>query len=164
MRRFGLYSETEIKQICSVIRNFLNYILHHAVCPEYTKDLLAARKICDLAEKELWAIKQVQYLLPGDFNVAASTLYGGFYKGIRFDNTWEKNSEQTLSIDQGLRDGDAELVFNAVIAMSGSDDLYLKVKKGNVAIVRTETKCKSSSANLNFKQPLTCFQLHWIKC
>lgn len=145
MRRFGLYDEKEVKQVTSVIKNFLNYVLAHGVCPEYVKDVLAARKICDLAEKELWSIKQVQYLLPGDFNIAASTLYGGFYEGLRFSGShlWDNNSEELLEVNEGLGDGDAELVFNAVIAMSGSDDLYLKVKKGDVAIVNTETKCKS---------------------
>lgn len=144
MRRFELYTENEVKQICSVIRNFLSYVLHHGVCPEYTDDVMAARKICDLAEKELWAIKQLQYLLPGDFNTAASVLFGGSYKGIRFDNSWEQNTEPTFALD----DEEAKLIFNAVIAMSGSDELYLKVKEGNTTIVNTETKCKSGLISL----------------
>src|SRR4051812_47741930 len=99
MRRFALYEEKEVKQVASVIRNFLNYVLQHGVCPEYATDIIAARKICDLAEKELWAIKQLQYVFPGDFNTSASILYGSFYKGTPLNDSrvWETIPEELLA-------------------------------------------------------------------
>lgn len=144
-RRFGLYTEAEVKQVCAVIRNFLNYVLAHGVCPEYTKDVLAARKVCELAEKELWSIKQVQNLLPGDFNVAASTLYGGHYQGISLDSSaWAPEAaafDGYVSVDQGLLVAEAERVFKTATAFAGSEELFLEAMKGNVTVVKTENKC-----------------------
>lgn len=147
-RRFGFETEAEIKQVCAVIRNFLNYILSHGVCPEYTKDVLAARKICDTAEKELWAIRQLQPLLPGDFNVAASTLYGGHYQAIRIlQSDWispQVAFEGSISINHSLTDGEAERIFKTAIAFAGSEELFLEAMKGTVEVVNSEIKCKTS--------------------
>jgi hypothetical protein len=78
---------------CNVIRNFLNYVLQHEVCPEYVEDVMAARRVCGLAEEELWAISQLGRILPGDFNVALSTLFGGLYYGMyQLDQTWQENA------------------------------------------------------------------------
>lgn len=138
-----MYTEDEIKQICAVIRNFLNYVLAHGVCPEHTKDVLAARKVCDMAEKELWSIRQIQQLLPGDFNVAASTLYGGHYQGIGLDDSaWASEDKGNISVDQGFVTSQAERVFKTAIAFAGSQELFLKAIKGNVDIVKTEKRCR----------------------
>lgn len=74
-----------------VIRNFLNYLLHHDVCPEYNTQVHAARDTCDLAEKELWLIVQSSRLLPGEFNTACSELFGGSLQGLYIgDQDWAK--------------------------------------------------------------------------
>lgn len=41
---FDWYDEDQVKTATNVLRNFYNYLLLHDVCPEYKKDLLAARK------------------------------------------------------------------------------------------------------------------------
>lgn len=70
--------------------------------------MLAARKICDLAEKELWEIKQVRHKFPGEFNVAASTLYDGRYRGLNIVNqAWAADDpkyDDDVALDRGLTD------------------------------------------------------------
>ncbi|KAE8442563.1 hypothetical protein EG329_003050 [Mollisiaceae sp. DMI_Dod_QoI] len=128
-----------------VIRNFLNYVLQHRVCEEYTKDVMAARKVCDLAEKELWAIRQLQLKLPGSFNVAASTLYGGRYKDVHMGNAaWavdDPNYQDYVAADQGFEVPEAERIFKTAIAFAGNDAMFLKVMEEDVEIVKTSTEC-----------------------
>jgi hypothetical protein len=144
-QRLGADTEQQIKSFCAVVRNFLNYILIHAVCPEYTQDVLAARKICDLAEKELWEIKQVSHQFPGEFNVAASTLYGGRYRGLHVDNQeWAANDpdfDDIVAVDQGLSDLEAERIFKTAIAFEGTEKLFLKAMEGDIHIIKNETRC-----------------------
>ncbi|KAK0120671.1 hypothetical protein ONS96_010872 [Cadophora gregata f. sp. sojae] len=140
-RMFPLDTENDIKTIANVIRNFLNYILQHAVCPEYTKEVMAARLICDLAEKELWYIKQLALDLPGDFNASASTLYGGRFQAISLDNaTWLGDGE-TFGVNPGLSTLQAERIFKTGIAFAGTDELFVETMKADVHIVKTEAKC-----------------------
>jgi hypothetical protein len=61
------------------IKNFYTYLLQCEVCPEYTDNLLEARKTCDLAAKELWMNVQLVRSGPGPFNESCSSLFGGFY-------------------------------------------------------------------------------------
>ncbi|KAJ2904758.1 argonaute-binding protein 1 [Zalerion maritima] len=54
-----------------VVENFLNYVLHHNVCPEYEENINKARIICKQAKEEAFDIPRIQYiLLPGSFNQA----------------------------------------------------------------------------------------------
>ncbi|CZT45504.1 uncharacterized protein RSE6_05820 [Rhynchosporium secalis] len=141
-RMFPLETEQEIKTITNVIRNFLNYVLQHEVCPEYTKEIMAARLICELAEKELWSIKQLATKLPGDFNVSASTLYGGRYKSLCPDNaTWGGENAEVLGSSPGISVFQAERIFKTVIAFAGTDDLFVETMKHDVHIVKSESKC-----------------------
>ena len=121
-------------------------MLQHAVCPEYVQDVMAARKICDLSEKELWNIKQVQQKLPGEFNVAASTLYGGRYKGINVGCPWasaddDPKLEELVALGRGFSESEAERIFKTAIAFAGNDALFVEVMKSDVRIIRTEAKC-----------------------
>jgi hypothetical protein len=141
---FSIDQEWEVKLYTQVIRNFLNYVLHHCVCPEYTQDVMAARKICDLAEKELWAIRQLQTKLPGDFNVAASTLYGGRYKEYRLHaQAWSLDdpaSQGYTSTNPGFTDAEAERKFKTAVAFAGDDALFMKTMEADVRIVKTTRK------------------------
>lgn len=141
---FPLDTEKDIMTIANAIRNFLNYVLQHAVCPEYTEDVMAARRICELAERELWAIKQLNWYLPGDFNVAASSLYGGRYQGIRIANAeWEAddpNFQGFLAACNGFSDAKAERIFKTGIAFAGDDALFVETMKTDVHIIKTVNK------------------------
>jgi hypothetical protein len=85
-----------------VIRNFLNYVLQHEVCPEYVDDVMAARKLCGQAEEELRAISQLSMKLPGSFNVALSTLFGGIY--FCRNQPWEEDPT-------GMTTDEAKVIF-----------------------------------------------------
>ncbi|KAL2261329.1 hypothetical protein VTK26DRAFT_4377 [Humicola hyalothermophila] len=58
-----------------VVHNFLNYVDHHEVCPEYADDLKAAQQVCMQAVKEMPAIEALFDMVPGDFNTALRFLY-----------------------------------------------------------------------------------------
>ena len=130
-RLHQVFELTTQKQICShvsVIRNFLNYLLHHDVCPEFADQINAARKTCDLAEKELWLVAQLGKTLPGDFNVACSTLFGGYYENVYVGETeWYRTLG--LSSDAGMSTDRARRVFKFGIAARLSGDLVDEYNK-----------------------------------
>jgi hypothetical protein len=68
-----------VKTACQVLRSFYNYLLFHSVCDEYRSDILKARALCDKAEVELPQSYRAGNALPGNLNVAASSLFGGYY-------------------------------------------------------------------------------------
>ncbi|KAI1660922.1 Argonaute siRNA chaperone complex subunit Arb1-domain-containing protein [Daldinia decipiens] len=70
-----MYDEAANLQAASLIKNFLNYVLMHDVCPEYTFDIMAARRICDAAPYELRMMHELILSLPGAFNTAAHSLF-----------------------------------------------------------------------------------------
>lgn len=141
---FPLDTEKDVFAITNVIRNFLNYVLQHEVCPEYTKEIMAARAICNLAETELWSIHLISHNLPGDFAIAASTLYGGqykdFYLGIEGWGGDDPNFEQTLNLNRTFSKAKAQRIFVANIAFAGDDELFQKTSHGDIHVVKTETK------------------------
>jgi hypothetical protein len=141
---FALDNDKEIETISMVIRNFLDYVLHHSVCPEYTADIMAARKLCDVAEKELWAIKQLQRKLPGDFNVAASTLFGGRYQNIHIQNAeWaveDPNYGEYPTIEQGFGVVEAKHILTTAIAVNGNNEIFLEAIRNPGEIIKTEKR------------------------
>lgn len=103
------------------MRNFYNYIMHHSVCPEYTDAILAARHICDLADNELYQIHKVLRLLPGNFNIACSTILGGRHKDTYSgDSSWNQGAEADIAV--GLSSEQAIKVFKYGVAALGTDD------------------------------------------
>lgn len=70
-----VYDEKAIQLAASLIKNFLNYVLMHDVCPEYARDVVAARRICDIAPTELRHMHELILELPGTFNCAARSLF-----------------------------------------------------------------------------------------
>jgi len=107
------------------MRNFYNYILHHSVCPEYNDSILAARHICDLADKELYQTHKVLRLLPGKFNTACSTIFGGYYKGMYVgDASWVDNDDAGIAV--GLSPDEAAKIFKYGVAALGTDDDFVR--------------------------------------
>ncbi|KAI9770529.1 MAG: hypothetical protein M1840_003119 [Geoglossum simile] len=124
---FDITNPKEIKLCTSMIRNFLNYILHHNVCPEYNDQVFAARAICDLAERELTAVVAVSHCLPGDFNMACSVLFGGRYKGLYSGNQeWAKD----MGFSVGMSDERARRVVHAGLAAMGTLEQCQQAKDG----------------------------------
>lgn len=137
-QKFSLERETEVKSHVNVILNFLNYILHHDVCPEYKDQINAARTTCALAVRELFSITQARNALPGDFNIACSNIFGGFYQDANcIGQEWAKD----LDTDKGMTDAEATRTFMAGLAAHGNDDQIAKytkhVQKKKTRVVET---------------------------
>ncbi|KAK8050911.1 hypothetical protein PG993_002296 [Apiospora rasikravindrae] len=74
--------ETDSREAGHVVHNFLNYVLHHDVCPEYTANIKAAQAICQIAPDELRVTYELYAALPDSFSTAARFLFcdGGNFK------------------------------------------------------------------------------------
>ena len=124
---YDLTSHAQIKSHTTIIFNFLNYLLHHDVCPEYRSQVYAARSLCTLAEKELWQIVQAQALLPGDFNTACSEIFGGMFRGLY--TTGEEEWAQGSDINRGMSPEMARKVFKVALASNARRDVFEKYQK-----------------------------------
>lgn len=118
---YGLDTEADVKLITTLLTNFMNYLLLHDVCPEYQDSILAAKECCVKATQELWSIRQAQLWMPGDFNIACSTLFDGAY-GRRYDgNTpWTDDVEGFV----GQTDEEARQIVKFAVACAGSEEQY----------------------------------------
>lgn len=126
---FDIYSEESIKSKTNVIRNFLNYLLHHDVCPKYNDQIYAARNALDQADKELWLIVQVGRLLPGGFNSACSEMFGGAIRGLYVgDQEWVKEVFTTIP-DAGISPQLARKTFKTGLIARGNDRMFELYKK-----------------------------------
>ncbi|KAI9683585.1 MAG: hypothetical protein M1829_004888 [Trizodia sp. TS-e1964] len=134
---FALDEEQNIRTYTALIRNFLSYILHHEVCPEYADDVKAARAVCDLAQDELCKIGALSKILPGDFNIACSTLFGGYYKGLyNYNQDWVGEDELA-----GMDDKRAKLAVMAGLATVGEDSFYSAMNQAQLTVVESAQTC-----------------------
>ncbi|KAI8629315.1 hypothetical protein F5Y19DRAFT_77913 [Xylariaceae sp. FL1651] len=85
-----MYDEKANQTAADLIKNFLNYILMHDVCPEHNDNVMAARHICDIAPAELRFMHELMLELPGTFNSAACGL---FCEGMVGDLDKDENRE-----------------------------------------------------------------------
>ena len=91
-----------------VVENFLNYVLHHDVCPEYAEDVNKAKVICQEAVDQITSCFRVIYESPGDFSIACQAL---FDKGKRKVYNPDSFSDlYTMPVEQAQR------VFYASVA------------------------------------------------
>ncbi|OJD22885.1 hypothetical protein ACJ73_05763 [Blastomyces percursus] len=112
----GLETKALVDMATGTIRNFLNYILLHDVCPEYTENILAARAVCDRAKVELWKAQQANCWAPGNFNMACSTLFAGYFYGFYTGGQeWSKEVGA-----EGMEDNVARKVVKFALAGAGS--------------------------------------------
>lgn len=115
---FAIETEEFVGLGTMTIKNFLNYILHHSVVPEYESNILAARQVCDVAQKELWMAYQATVGSPGDFNMACSTLFGGQYFGFYVgDQDW---MDGIIGAATGMPDDTARKVVKFALAGAGT--------------------------------------------
>lgn len=74
-----------------VVTNFLNYVLHHDVCPEHTEDINHARVICASAVDQITRGFRFHRFCPGEFNRACHSLFDdGANDFFEFDSAAEK--------------------------------------------------------------------------
>ncbi|TGO57886.1 hypothetical protein BOTNAR_0192g00090 [Botryotinia narcissicola] len=134
----------EVAMFCGVVKNFLNYVLAHEVCKEYTKEIMAARRLCDVAEREFDAIRRLRQIFPGDFNVAASTLFGENYKrNFEINSAWanpEDDLDQWNSNIPVLSLPVCQFVFDGTVDFIGDKSHFNKAKNEDIHVVTIETK------------------------
>jgi len=104
------------------------------VCPEHESSILAARRICDLADRELPAIRAAGISLPGTFNVACSSLFGGYHSTLYVgDKGWADTTPPPTASDwdnigmsstAGMRGEEAAVVFKTGIVAYGTEAQY----------------------------------------
>ena len=140
MNEWELVSEEQTRKFVGIIRNFLNYLLHHDVCPEYKDQIDAARSLCDKATKEIWNITKMRPLLPGDFNMACSEIFGGMYQGLySADSTWMDEADKAFR--SGISREQARNVFKIGIAANANDEMFPKYRQQ-----LSEKKCQLISS------------------
>ena len=105
------------------MRNFYNYLLHHNVCPEFERQIHAARKVCDLADAELFNVVVANEKLPGPFNTAVSATHGGTVAGVYSSD--EQHWEDSGLIGRTLQDCRDTVKF--AISAYGSQQQYEKL-------------------------------------
>jgi hypothetical protein len=121
---YGFETRAQVNTVTKVLINFMNYLLHHDVCPEYAANVLAARKICNTANIEIWACAEAQRWLPGDFNIACSTLFDGGYSKL-YDGTITWMPEESgLKGFVGMTGDIAREVVKFAIAGRASEEVY----------------------------------------
>ncbi|KAL8653049.1 MAG: hypothetical protein Q9210_002337 [Variospora velana] len=116
----GPDSVKQIKAKTNIIRNFLNYLLHHDVCPEYRSQVLTARGVCDVADKELPMVMQAQSYLPGEFQTACSEIFRGSFRGIHGEApTWATDARDLIGLKLDL----AKQTFRIGMSTHVSDEV-----------------------------------------
>lgn len=119
-QHFEWTNEEVVRETTNVIRKFYDYLLYHDACPEYEDDIRNARDVCDLANQEIPKLARFDAELPGGFNTAASTLYGGYYAEIR---PCDSSADWVVQGDAiGLSDQDAWTILSAGILGHGTDE------------------------------------------
>jgi hypothetical protein len=69
-------TDVEVIQIAArLVENFLNYVLHHDVCPEYADNVKQAKDICNEAVDQITRCFKLIWDGVGDFNIACQTLF-----------------------------------------------------------------------------------------
>lgn len=147
-------ADHEWKLAIDTILNFLRYIQHHDVCPEYEDNLIQAREICELARTEMPNIGKIAIAMPGDFNLACQVLFCSTGKASS-DSTGVTDSndvvyevkpfdgaEHTNSWDTGIiapENFDAERVFKATISLHEPSliDRVLQHNEDPIRVVKT---------------------------
>ncbi|KAI5289883.1 hypothetical protein KEM54_002992 [Ascosphaera aggregata] len=119
---FALDTPELVSKATGVLRNFLNYLLYHNVCPEYADNILAARQVVDIAQKELYLVHEAAIWSPGDFNMACSTLFGGdFMGGYTGDAEWRCEDTKETEGVRGVPDDVARKIVMFAIAGAGTE-------------------------------------------
>lgn len=91
---FGFETKARVELVTTTLERFMDYLMQHDVCPEYHQEVLKTRNFCREATLELWSVAEAQRWLPGEFNIACSTLFGGNY-GRNYDGetSWVDQQE-----------------------------------------------------------------------
>ncbi|EXJ84350.1 hypothetical protein A1O3_05017 [Capronia epimyces CBS 606.96] len=135
---YGLETRDQVSMLTTTLERFMDYLLQHDVCPEYRDDVLATRNLCREVPTELWNVAEATRRLPGDFNIACSTLFGGSYARNYDGETWwgpETTTEDQVFV--GMKPDEASQIIHFGVAGAASEDVfaaYLAGLKGGPAL------------------------------
>lgn len=138
------HNPEQVKSACQVLRSFYNYLLYHSVCPEFNDDLSRALYICDKAETELPQTYTAGLVLPGAFNTAASTIFGGSKAGLYTgDKEWAiRCKEEGVDLSElGVMNEEARITFRSGIAILGTDQQQDMLDTKAVKVLQDVSLC-----------------------
>ncbi|KAJ6258994.1 hypothetical protein Dda_5889 [Drechslerella dactyloides] len=125
---FGMKTPENIEMSVNLVRNFLNFILYHNVCPEYTDNIKLAVKTCDTAGEELPVCAVLSDKLPGAFNKACSTLFGGYWSLIT-PQSWASGEEKSTNYPEpGISVEEATQIYGSLIHEIPNIDTAMPLK------------------------------------
>jgi hypothetical protein len=119
-----MHNQGLVNNYCNVVKNFLNYVLIHGVCPEYTKSIIAAQKICDLAKSELPAIHDIGASFPGNFHKALSIICHGYSRLLYVDPATLSDLPDDADPNQYMSIDHAHRTFRAAMALMGTAEQF----------------------------------------
>ena len=125
----------EVKQVCSTLERFFDYLLQQDVCPEHATEVLRTRNLCRSAVKKLWDVAESTRKLPGDFNAALSTLFEGQY--AKYDGVTDSSTVGTDELGQsynahsfvGFTSQEAQQIVRFGIAGAAEEQTYLDFER-----------------------------------
>lgn len=120
-------SQETLKIYTGVIRNWLNYLLQHDVCNEYRDQIMASRKTCDAAEKELWAIHKLNGNIQGQFGDACRRIFLPSPDSPGY--TWDWSD--TWTVPTKVTNEEANRIFLTAMAALGSDEMIDRYQEQN---------------------------------
>lgn len=126
---YGFETQDRVQLLTSTLERFMDYLLQHNVCPEYQSDVLATRNFCREAGSEIWDAAEATRRLPGDFNVACSTLFNGAYARNYDGNTWWGPTDTEEQVFVGMKPEEASQIVRFGVAGAASEDVYLSFVK-----------------------------------
>ncbi|KAL6812468.1 Argonaute siRNA chaperone complex subunit Arb1 domain-containing protein [Trichoderma sp. SZMC 28015] len=131
-----------------VVENFLRYVLHHDVCPEYEENVKEALNVCLMAREEWPMLNSLQTALPGLFNFAATELFS------KTDpDAWALDLFQ---IPEGF---DPKSVFYSAITMLGDIKVFEHLVGNTIELVNQyECTLEITKVNLPTTELIERFQ------
>lgn len=123
---YTLDNQDQVGIVTRTLERFMDYLLQQEVCPEYYQEILSTRNLCRGAYLDLWNCAEAQRWLPGDFNIACSTLFGGKYsRGYDGETHWV-DLKPGESVFVGFTPEKATQIVGFAIAGAATEDVYAK--------------------------------------
>ena len=135
----GFETREAVENVTTTLERFMDYLLQHEVCPEYKIEILSTRDLCREAALDLWHCAEANRWLPGNFNVACSTLLDG-EASRNFDGSTSWAPEDTGRADFiGFTPDLASQIIKFGIAGAAPEEVYQKY----VSIINDTTQTQS---------------------
>ena len=135
----GFETREAVDTVTTTLERFMDYLLQHEVCPEYKTQILSTRDLCREASIDLWNCAEANRWLPGNFNIACSTLFDG-EASRNFDGSTSWAPEDTGRADFiGFTPEMASQIIKFGIAGAASEEVYQQY----ISIVNDPTNTKA---------------------